>query len=153
MLISLISHFAMYTHSEVCQYNIYKIFYFSIKKQKPYIYILFLFWDSILLCSPGCPQTHHMNEAGFQLAEILLHRWVLAHSAGKLFFLRFKRQMRNIIVTYETDPLGLFVRQGWPQTCCTCQVWPGISIILVLGRLRQSGLEARLGNTVSFRPA
>jgi hypothetical protein len=33
------------------------------------IFLLLLFQDRLSLCSPGCPGTHSVNQAGLELAE------------------------------------------------------------------------------------
>jgi hypothetical protein len=32
-----------------------------------FCFVLFFFWDRVSLCSPGCPGTHSVDQAGLEL--------------------------------------------------------------------------------------
>ena len=86
----------------------FKIF-LTLQPQTPFIktsflfcFVLFVFWDRVSLCSPGCPGAHSVDQAGLKLRNppastsqvlglkacaILSEKWTWEHTQRTLLFL------------------------------------------------------------------
>ena len=42
-----------------------------------FIYLFLVFWDSVSLCSPGCPGTHSVDQAGLDVRHHTQHKSLL----------------------------------------------------------------------------
>jgi hypothetical protein len=63
------------------------------------LFLFFVFWDRVSLCSPGCPGTHFVDQAGLELRNPLA-------SASQVLGLKVCATTAHLVWYFETESPG-----------------------------------------------
>jgi hypothetical protein len=72
-----------------------------------FVVFVFVFRDRVSLCSPGCPGTHSVDQAGLELRNLpasasgVLGLKACATTPGSVYFLKAERKKECIVVWVE----------------------------------------------------